>query len=62
MVASEKLGRQPKRVRGGAGKVIVESFIEFEYEITLLTLRHSGGTSFALPIGHRQVGGDYANL
>ena len=45
--------------RGGAGKVIVESFIEFEYEITLLTLRHSGGTSFCAPIGHRQVGGDY---
>ena len=45
--------------RGGAGKVIVEGFVDFEYEITLLTLRHSGGTSFCAPIGHRQVGGDY---
>ena len=60
MVAYAKPGRLLKRAReGGAGKVIVESFIEFEYEITLLTLRHSGGTSFCAPIGHRQVGGDY---
>lgn len=45
--------------RGGAGKVIVEGFVDFDYEITLLTVRHVGGTSFCAPIGHRQVGGDY---
>ncbi len=45
--------------RGGAGKVIVEGFVDFDYEITLLTVRHVGGTSFCEPIGHRQVGGDY---
>ncbi|HEY6880626.1 MAG TPA: formate-dependent phosphoribosylglycinamide formyltransferase [Polyangiales bacterium] len=45
--------------RTGAGKVIVEGFIEFDYEITLLTVRHAGGTSFCAPIGHRQVFGDY---
>jgi phosphoribosylglycinamide formyltransferase 2 len=45
--------------RTGAGKVIVEGFIEFDYEITLLTVRHAKGTSFCLPIGHRQVHGDY---
>jgi len=45
--------------RTGAGKVIVEGFIEFDYEITLLTVRHAKGTSFCLPIGHRQVLGDY---
>ena len=45
--------------RGGAGRVIVEGFVDFDYEITLLTLRHSGGTSFVDPIGHRQVEGDY---
>ncbi len=45
--------------RGGAGRVIVEGFIDFEYEITLLTVRHAGGTSFCAPVGHRQVGGDY---
>ena len=48
--------------RGGSGgitRVIVESFVEFEYEITLLTLRHAGGTDFCPPIGHRQEGGDY---
>lgn len=45
--------------RAGAGKVIVEGFIDFDYEITLLTVRHSGGTSFCAPIGHRQEGGDY---
>jgi phosphoribosylglycinamide formyltransferase 2 len=39
--------------------VIVEGFIDFDYEITLLTVRHTGGTSFCAPIGHRQVGGDY---
>ena len=45
--------------RAGAGKVIVEGFIEFDYEITLLTVRHVGGTTFLEPIGHHQVGGDY---
>lgn len=45
--------------RAGAGKVIVEGFIAFDYEITLLTVRHVGGTSFLEPIGHHQVDGDY---
>ena len=45
--------------RGGAGTVIVEGFVDFEYEITLLTVRHAGGTSFCAPIGHVQVDGDY---
>ncbi len=45
--------------RAGAGKVIVEGFIDFDYEITLLTVRHINGTSFLKPIGHHQVNGDY---
>ncbi|MDA1075246.1 MAG: formate-dependent phosphoribosylglycinamide formyltransferase [Proteobacteria bacterium] len=45
--------------RGGADKVIVEGFVDFDYEITLLTVRHQGGTAFCEPIGHRQEGGDY---
>lgn len=45
--------------RAGAGRVIVEGFIDFDYEITLLTVRHKGGTSFCAPIGHRQEDGDY---
>lgn len=45
--------------RAGAGRVIVEGFIDFEYEITLLTVRHIGGTNFLEPIGHVQVDGDY---
>jgi phosphoribosylglycinamide formyltransferase 2 len=45
--------------RAGAGKVIVEGFIDFDYEITLLTVRHAGGTSFCAPIGHLQIDGDY---
>ena len=45
--------------RGGAGKVIVEGFVDFDYEITLLTVRHAGGTDFCAPVGHRQVDGDY---
>lgn len=45
--------------RGGAGKVIVEGFVDFDYEITLLTVRHAGQTSYCMPIGHRQVNGDY---
>lgn len=45
--------------RTGAGRVIVEGFVDFDYEITLLTIRHINGTSFCLPIGHRQEDGDY---
>ena len=45
--------------RAGAGRVIVEGFIDFDYEITQLTVRHVGGTSFCEPIGHRQEHGDY---
>jgi phosphoribosylglycinamide formyltransferase 2 len=45
--------------RGDASRVIVEGFVDFDYEITLLTVRHIDGTSFCPPIGHRQVGGDY---
>ncbi len=45
--------------RAGQGKVIVEGFVAFDYEITLLTVRHAGGTDFCAPIGHRQEGGDY---
>lgn len=45
--------------RAGAGKVIVEGFVDFDYEITQLTVRHVGGTSFCEPIGHVQVDGDY---
>lgn len=45
--------------RAGAGKVIVEGFVDFDYEITLLTIQHEGGVSFCEPIGHRQEDGDY---
>ena len=50
--------------RAGAGRVIVEGFIDFDYEITLLTVRHDDGaggttTSFCAPIGHLQIDGDY---
>ena len=45
--------------RAGAGEVIVEGFVKFDYEITLLTVRHAGGTTFLNPIGHHQVDGDY---
>lgn len=45
--------------RSGGGKVIVEGFVDFDYEITLLTVRHREGTSFCAPIGHRQEKGDY---
>ncbi|UTI64146.1 formate-dependent phosphoribosylglycinamide formyltransferase [Paraconexibacter antarcticus] len=45
--------------RADTGAVIVEGFVEFDYEITLLTVRHAGGTSFCAPIGHVQVDGDY---
>jgi len=50
--------------RGGGARVIVEGFVDFDYEITLLTVRHADGqggttTSFCAPVGHRQVDGDY---
>jgi phosphoribosylglycinamide formyltransferase 2 len=45
--------------RAGQGRCIVEGFVDFDYEITLLTVRHVGGTSFCAPIGHRQEKGDY---
>ncbi len=45
--------------RAGQGKVIVEGFVDFDYEITLLTVRHRDGTHFCEPIGHRQEDGDY---
>ena len=45
--------------RTGKGKVIVEGFVDFDYEITLLTVRHIGGTTFCAPIGHFQKDGDY---
>jgi phosphoribosylglycinamide formyltransferase 2 len=45
--------------RAGAGKVIVEGFVDFDYEITLLTVRYRDGVRFCAPIGHRQEDGDY---
>jgi phosphoribosylglycinamide formyltransferase 2 len=45
--------------RAGQGRVIVEGFVRFDYEITLLTVRHAGGTEFCDPIGHLQIDGDY---
>lgn len=45
--------------RAGAGRVIVEGFVKFDYEITLLTVRHCAGTTTLEPIGHHQVDGDY---
>ncbi len=45
--------------RSGSGKVIVEGFIDFDFEITLLTIRHKEGVTFCEPIGHRQEHGDY---
>jgi phosphoribosylglycinamide formyltransferase 2 len=46
-------------MRGDRARVICEQFIDFDYEITLLTIRHKGGISFCPPIGHRQERGDY---
>lgn len=48
-----------ENARGDGARVIVEGFVAFDYEITLLTVRHSGGTSFCDPIGHLQIDGDY---
>jgi phosphoribosylglycinamide formyltransferase 2 len=45
--------------RAGKGKVIVEGFVDFDYEITMLTVRHVGGTAFCAPVGHTQIKGDY---
>src|SRR5690554_3689504 len=45
--------------RAGKGRMIVEGFVDFDYEITLLTVRHVGGMSFCAPVGHRQEDGDY---
>jgi phosphoribosylglycinamide formyltransferase 2 len=45
--------------RSGGGRVIIEGFVNFDYEITLLTIRHKDGISFCDPIGHRQEHGDY---
>lgn len=45
--------------RAGSTRVIVEGFVQFDYEITLLTVRHVGGTAFCAPIGHLQIDGDY---
>ena len=45
--------------RAGSGKVIIEGFVDFDYEITLLTVRHINGVSYCQPIGHRQENGDY---
>ena len=45
--------------RAGEGRVIVEGFVDFDYEITLLTVRHRDGTTYCAPIGHRQENGDY---
>ena len=46
-------------MRGDRVRVIAEAFVEFDYEITLLTVRHAGGVSFCPPIGHEQERGDY---
>lgn len=45
--------------RAGKGRVIVEGFVDFDYEITLLTVAHAGGIAYCEPIGHRQEDGDY---
>jgi phosphoribosylglycinamide formyltransferase 2 len=45
--------------RAGKGRMIIEEFIPFDFEITLLTIRHIGGTTFLSPIGHKQINGDY---
>lgn len=45
--------------RSGGGRVIIEGFVDFDYEITLLTIKHKEGVSFCAPIGHRQEHGDY---
>ena len=56
-MASWRVAREG--ARGGAEKVIVEGLVDFDYEITLLTVRHRDGVAFCAPIGHRQESGDY---
>jgi phosphoribosylglycinamide formyltransferase 2 len=55
----DKAWEHAMKGRVKTGRVIVESFVRFDYEITLLTVRHAGGTTFCPPIGHVQVDGDY---
>lgn len=59
--AAWNAAQQGARGRSGSApaRVIVEGFVPFDYEITLLTVRHSGGTAFCAPVGHRQEDGDY---
>ena len=57
--AERALAYASEHGRNRSSKVIVEAFVEFDYEITLLTVRHAEGTSYCQPIGHRQVAGDY---
>lgn len=57
--AASAWSRSVSAGRGIGKKVIVEGLVPFDYEITLLTVRHSGGTSFCKPIGHLQIDGDY---
>mgnify|MGYP002510964462 CR=1 FL=1 len=58
-VRRRRLSRERHGGRAGSGKVIVEGFVKFDYEITLLTVRHCAGTTFLKPVGHHQVDGDY---
>ena len=55
----QKRGTTPSKVAAQVRGVIVEGFVEFDFEITMLTVRHVGGTSFCAPVGHTQVDGDY---
>ncbi|WP_439105550.1 formate-dependent phosphoribosylglycinamide formyltransferase [Congregibacter sp.] len=57
ILASWEIGQEGGRA--GAGRLIVEGFVDFDYEITLLTVQHISGVSFCAPIGHRQEDGDY---
>ena len=57
--AERALAYASEHGRNRSSKVIVEGFVAFDYEITLLTIRHAAGTSYCQPIGHRQVAGDY---
>ena len=57
--ASKSLADHATRQTSAATRVIVEAFVPFDFEITLLTIRHAGGTSFCEPIGHFQEDGDY---
>ena len=59
IMSSSGHGQSVVRKDAGAGKVIVEGFVNFDYEITQLTVRHINGTSFLEPVGHVQKDGDY---